>query len=79
MEIASFYDNRIYKENSIKVAENIVIKIRQTHLTSTSLISSFFENYNIGQYIILNNKETQQMKLIISYLKLVNRFTKYKL
>ena len=75
MEIATFYDNLINKQTSIKVAENIVIKICEPHLTSTSLISSFFENYNIGQYIILKNKETEQMKLKISYLKLVNRFT----
>ena len=42
MEIAFFYDNRINKENSIKVAENIVIKICEPDLTVTSFDISFF-------------------------------------
>ena len=63
------------KENSTNFAENIIIKICEPALTSTSLISRFFENYIIVQYIHLNNIETEQMKLKISYSKLVNRFT----
>ena len=43
MEIASFYDNLINKQTSIKVAENIVIKICEPHLTSTSLYLVFLK------------------------------------
>ena len=40
-----------------------------------ALISRFYENDIIAEYIIFNKKEIEQMMLKISYSKLVNRFT----